>query len=109
MNTESDHSGEAPSKASTTLRLQEKRLTGYLQGLDLRKDLMELLDKGYREIVVDMADVELISSSIIGTLVGVNRDFWSREARLVLCNVCPTVLGILTTTGVDQLFKIRDA
>lgn len=89
--------------------MQETRLTGYLQGLDLRKDLMALLDNGYGEIVVDMSVVELISSSIIGTLIGVNRDFWSHSTRLVLSNLRPQVKEILSTTGVDELFKIRDA
>ncbi|MDG2382012.1 MAG: STAS domain-containing protein [Pirellulaceae bacterium] len=105
MNSRSD---DADSTASATLKLQEKRLIGYMQGLDLRQELLGLLEKGYPEIVVDMASVELISSSIIGTLVGLERDFRLRDVSLVLTQIQPPVHKILTTTGVIGLFKIRD-
>jgi anti-anti-sigma factor len=96
-------------KQTTTLHVSASRLTGYLQGLDLQRDLFRLLDQGYREIVLDLSNVELISSSIIGTLIGINRDFWTRSARLVLANVQPSVKEILSATRVDELFRFRNA
>ncbi len=111
MSAESNRPADDPSsqKQTTTLRVSDSHLTGYLQGLDLQKDLFHLLDQGYREIVLDLSNVELISSSIIGTLIGVNRDFWTRSARLVLANVQPSVKQILIATRVDELFRFRKA
>ena len=111
MSAESDRPTDDTStqKQTTTLRVSDVRLTGYLQGLDLQKDLFHLLDQGYREIVLDLANVELISSSIVGTLIGINRDFWTRSARLVLANVQPNVRAILKATRVDELFRFRNA
>lgn len=111
MSAESDRPADetSASKQSTTHRVSEARLTGYLQGLDLQKDLFHLLDEGYREVVLDLSNVEIISSSIIGTLIGVNRDFWTRSARLVLANVQPSVKEVLTATRVDELFRFRNA
>ena len=108
MNAEPDRPNSPQSKGSTTLHVRESRLTGYLQGLDLRKELLDLLERGYSEIVLDLTDVELISSSIIGTLIGVSREFWSRSTSLVLTNLHPQVKEILSATRVDELFKIRD-
>lgn len=108
MNARSDDADSAAGNNFATLKLQEKRLTGYLQGIDLQKELLGLLEQGYAEVVVDMASVELISSAVIGTLVGLERDFRLRNVRLVLSDLQPAVHKILATTGVVGLFKIRD-
>lgn len=94
---------------STTFSVEYPRLTGYLQGLDLQKDLLRLLDRGNGEVVLDLEAVEVISSVVIGMLIGVNREFLSRNVKLVLTNLAPQIKQVFESTRVDELFRIRNA
>jgi len=108
MNSESNPPNRSAAE-STTFIVEDPRLTGYLQGLDLQKDLLRLLERDHREVVLDLEVVEVISSAVIGMLIGVNREFLLRNVNLVLTNLAPQIKQAFEATRVDELFRIRNA
>ncbi|MBN00231.1 MAG: hypothetical protein CMJ77_14005 [Planctomycetaceae bacterium] len=108
MNSESNPPDRTAAE-STTLSVEHPRLTSYLQGLDLQKELLRLLERGHSEFVLDLEAGEVISSAVIGMLIGVNREFLSRNVKLVLTNLVPQIRQVFESTRVDEPFQIRNA
>ena len=62
--------------------------------------------EGYVNIILDMAQLEFLSSAGVGSILGTIEV--SREAGgdIVLCNVSPNILHILEVLDIDEYLKI---
>jgi anti-sigma B factor antagonist len=57
-------------------------------------------------VVLDFTGVDLISSSLLGKLILLQRRIDSTGGRLRLCELSPTVAGVFRTSNLDRLFTI---
>src|ERR1700761_5232623 len=57
-------------------------------------------------VVLDFTGVDLISSSLLGKLILLQRRIDSTGGRLRLCELSPTVQGVFRTSNLDRLFAI---
>lgn len=57
-------------------------------------------------IILDFSGVELISSSLLGKLVLLQRRIDSTSGRLRLCELSGTVAAVFRTSNLDRLFAI---
>ncbi len=59
-------------------------------------------------VVVDLSDVEFVSSSFVARLVALNKRIQAADARLVLCGLRPVVREALHTSRLDEFFDIAE-
>jgi anti-sigma B factor antagonist len=71
----------------------------------LKWALVDSLDAGYKQIVVDLTQVRFMDSTALSVLVGVNKSL-DIGARLALVCVNSNVLKIFELSGMDGAFAI---
>jgi len=74
----------------------------------LRKTVRDLLDKGKKKIVVNLAEVHYIDSSGVGELVGSFTATRNQGGDLKLANLTEKVHDLLQITKLYTIFDIKD-
>ena len=74
----------------------------------LRERMLELIDDGARELVLDLSGIELIDSTGLGVLVGVLKRLLQHDGALELRSLRPAARRVLDITGLDRVFTIVD-
>jgi len=81
----------------------------FLNSGNLKEFAREMLDRGYREFVVDLADCQMMDSTFMGTIATVAlrlRELGQGHLHVIHCsNRCQDLLSGLR---LDQIFDIRD-
>jgi anti-anti-sigma factor len=72
------------------------------------KQLLALADApGTRFVILDLANVEYVTSTVLGHLVALNKRLQGTGGRLTLEHVCPAVRDILKVTLLDQVLDLQ--
>jgi anti-sigma B factor antagonist len=71
----------------------------------LKWALLDALDAGCKQLVVDLSQVRFMDSTALSVLVGVNKGL-SADARMALVCVNTNVLKIFELSGMDGAFAI---
>jgi anti-sigma B factor antagonist len=83
--------------------LKEKRLDAVIAA-SFRDALVERIDQGQRNIVLDMAQVSFMDSSGLGAVVFILKHL-GHKGRLHICGVTPGVMAVLKLTRMDRVLK----
>ena len=73
---------------------------------EVKKQMIQFIEEGYRKIVVNLSKVRYINSTSIGVIVSRLRELKARQGELVLAELSDRVNRILTLVGGKKLFKI---
>jgi anti-sigma B factor antagonist len=73
---------------------------------ELRSAAKELLDKGFKKLIVDLGNVEYINSPGIGALVSIHTTFTGSGGRMKLCNLGKRVKNVFVIT---KLITVMDS
>ncbi|MGH9285757.1 MAG: STAS domain-containing protein [Acidimicrobiales bacterium] len=73
-----------------------------------REQLIQLVDQGHRNIVVDLEGVEFLDSTGLGVLVGGLKRVRSHDGKLALVCTQRRILKVFEITGLTQVFDIQD-
>ena len=79
---------------------QEPQLGEELQAVNAM-----VTDKGDCDVVVDFADIDLITSSSIAKLLKLRKALVDCDRRLAISSVKPRVYKVFTVTGLDSVFE----
>jgi anti-anti-sigma factor len=60
-----------------------------------------------QHLTLDLGQVEVLTSTVLGRLIGLQRRLQARGGRLVLANLRPAVRQICAATRLDTLLEIR--
>ena len=73
----------------------------------LRERLIEMVNSGEKNVIVDLGRVEFLDSTGLGVLVGAHRRLRARDGSLNL--VCPheRLLKVFRITGLAKVFTIH--
>jgi anti-sigma B factor antagonist len=63
--------------------------------------------KGYRFIIIDMADLEFLSSSGVGSILGTVETSREMGGDIILCNPSDTILHVLEVLDLADFFTIK--
>jgi anti-anti-sigma factor len=75
----------------------------------LGAELSDLINReGCTKLLLDLQGVRYISSSMLATLVALERKVRQAGGRLRLCGLGPTVHDIFATSHLDRLFEIDE-
>jgi len=75
----------------------------------LRETLLELVNEGKRQIVIDLGGVEFLDSTGLGVLVGGLKRVRSHEGDLRLVCTQSRILKVFEITGLTTVFSIFDS
>ncbi len=75
---------------------------------DLRNAVRDLISKGKKKIILNLAEVDYIDSSGVGELVGCFTTVRNAGGELKLLNLSQKVHDILNVTKLYTVFDIRD-
>lgn len=73
----------------------------------LKKELLDLLDKGVTRVVVDLSAVTFIDSTALGVLIGGVRRAHAADGAMALVVTGRPVQRVLSITGLDRVFSIH--
>jgi anti-anti-sigma factor len=80
----------------------------FLNSGNLKTVLRRMIDGGRREIVIDLAECELMDSTFMGTLAGIALHLRDRgEGHLQVVRANPRNEKLLRNLGLDQIFTVR--
>ena len=74
---------------------------------DVRAALTAAVDTGVGDLVVDLADVELVDATGLGVLVGTHRRALRQGRRLVLRDVPDRITRLFTVTRLHRVLAIE--
>ncbi|MGH3082383.1 MAG: STAS domain-containing protein [Gaiellaceae bacterium] len=74
---------------------------------EMERELTEVLQLGGNSVVVDLAEVGFIDSTVLGLLLRYKPRFRSRGGDLVLVSDDRRILRTLEITGLDRIFRIE--
>jgi anti-sigma B factor antagonist len=72
---------------------------------EFKETLLDLVNKGKKNIIVDMSDIKFINSNGIGILVSGYTTVKNGGGELKLVNSSSKVNGVLSITKLNQVFK----
>jgi anti-sigma B factor antagonist len=90
------------------IQFLERRLFDEPSVRDVSDQLFAALPRDGKPIalIVDFANVEMISSAMLGKVILLQRRIDSTGGRLCLCSLRPAVQDVLRTTNLDRLFRV---
>jgi anti-sigma B factor antagonist len=74
---------------------------------EMERELAEVLQLGGNSVVVDLAEVGFIDSTVLGLLLRYQPRFRSRGGELVIVSDDRRILRTLEITGLDRIFRIE--
>lgn len=78
--------------------------------LDAVRDCLEGLRSACPrlDLVVDLSNVEMLSSPAIGLLGMEHRTIWNAKGRMKICGIGPTVMQVFKITRLDGYFDLYE-
>ena len=98
---------DVPEGDCLVVSLKEKRLDAVIAA-SFREALVERIDQGQRNIVLDMSQVSFMDSSGLGAVVSILKHLGTK-GWLHLYGVTPGVMAVLKLTRMDRVFKTFDS
>jgi anti-sigma B factor antagonist len=88
------------------LRVEEAKLT-YPALSTFFVKVLEVVDDGAREVVIDLERVSFIDSAAIGCLVDIHRLLKEREGAVKLSGLQPRVDTMLSMAGLNRILSVH--
>lgn len=85
--------------------LKETRLDAAIAD-QFKSEMMELVQSGQRQLVLDLAAVDFIDSSGLGAVVSILKSV-GKDGSLKLCRLQDSVMSIFKLTRMTQVFSIH--
>ena len=92
-------------EGTVVLHLKEERLDAHNSG-DLKNQILQLLEDGVINFVVDLGEVRFIDSSGLGALLSGYKNTVLHEGRFALSSLQPQVQSMFELTRLHRVFEI---
>lgn len=74
---------------------------------EMVETITNALDQGFRYLIVDMADLEFLSSAGVGSFLGTVESARATGGDIILCNVSDNINHVLTVLDVADYLTIK--
>ena len=91
------------------LKLRKVRIKGYLDSStfpQLQEHLNNLLQEGIHYYLLDLADLDYISSAGLGVLMGILREVREKQGDLKIVNMSEKIERVFSLLGFSRLMKV---
>ena len=102
---------ETTEPADGSSQVVEVRVSGYLDAhtvVSFERTMEDLLGRQYHKFILDLADLNYISSAGIGALMVLLQQLRRRQGDMVLLAPSPKVFKVLDLLGFTRVFQIAD-
>ena len=72
------------------------------------KTYTPFLEKNYKNFVIDLKDLEIISSTGIGGLISLKKKTSAEDGFISLCGMQKMIFSVIKTTGLHEIFDVSD-
>jgi anti-anti-sigma factor len=76
---------------------------------EFEKTIMEIIDNGENNIIIDCSDLNYISSSGLRVFLMAQKKLMATKGKLHLCNMQAAIKEIFDISGFSTIFKIFDS
>ncbi|MBM3212566.1 STAS domain-containing protein [Candidatus Poribacteria bacterium] len=76
--------------------------------IKFKQSIDEQIDAGAKWIILDLAQVPMMDSSALGTIIAAFLKLRERKGKLALLNAQKGVVNVLNITKLDTLFSVYD-
>lgn len=76
---------------------------------EFKQQLLEVIDQGAKEVIVDLTNTTFIDSTTLGVLVGGVKRLRTNEGQLSLVCSDRNITKIFEITGLDRVFTIYES
>lgn len=98
-----EYSDEAVIVTFTDRRILEEKDIRALQ-----ESIMSVVDQSENiRLVLDFANVEFLSSAVLGLLIRISKHILDRKGQLRLCNISPKIYEVFKITQLTKVFDIH--
>ena len=73
---------------------------------ELRAKMREIVEEGVRELVIDLADVQMVDSSGIGLLISAHNSLRKAGGQLAVIHASADILELFRTMRIHQHFSV---
>jgi len=87
------------------LTIQDERIDAHNSN-ELKEYLLELIEKGEKHIIVQLAHVRFIDSSGLGALLSGHKHMAMKSGQFALANIQQQVLSMFELTRLNRVFEI---
>ena len=87
------------------LTVQDERIDAHNSG-ELKEYLLQMMDKGENNIIVQLEHVRFIDSSGLGALLSGHKHMAAKSGRFALANIQQQVLSMFELTRLNRIFEI---
>jgi len=71
-------------------------------------ELLELIEKrAVRKMLIDMQNVQYLSSAMLGKLMSVHKALRANKGTLKIAGIAPTLFEVFAITRLDKVFEIH--
>jgi anti-sigma B factor antagonist len=74
---------------------------------DTGRELMELVKHASDKILLDFEGVELMSSSMFGKLIALNKECQANQIDMRICNICDDMMEVVQIAKLDKYLTIH--
>ena len=92
-------------KGVVIARVHENKL--YYQAVQaFRSELLELIDRGPRPVVLDLSEVAVMNSSALGVVILAYDRLQKDGGALAICGLCPILEDLFLRMHLNELFPL---
>ena len=91
-----------------TVLLNPGRMLDNSNAHEMVREITTLFSSGFKYVIIDMCNLEFLSSAGVGSILGTVEDFREAGGDLILCNLSSTILHVLEVLDLDEYFTIKD-
>ncbi|MBN1482908.1 anti-sigma factor antagonist [candidate division KSB1 bacterium] len=84
------------------------KLIGGVECVEVKNRVQELLNRGYRDMVIDFSKLQWSNSAGIGALISCYHNFQQQGGRLKFARPSPKIQFYLHISKLDTIFEIYD-
>jgi anti-sigma B factor antagonist len=92
----------------TIVRFVDRRILDEANIQELGQELLQLVEDGKRNLLLNFSAVEFLSSAALGKLITLDRKVKSHSGNLKLSNIRPEIYEVFRITKLNKLFDIKD-
>ena len=89
------------------LRIDTGKMLDNNNAHEMVATINEALESGYLNIILDMGQLEFLSSAGVGSILGTVETAREANGDIILCNVSPTILHVLDVLDLSDYLTIK--